>query len=388
MQSILLVENIEESTLSLEKLISTSLEVKVIRAFANSEVLSRMNSEAIDLVVVHEQLPEIDGFELSNRLHVLEANQHIPVLILATGKDGSYPEIKALSIGPGEIWSPSTPGSQIVTWLKILLKSAALHVEHIKNFIPNQTETIDSYQKLSEFSSHSSEDENYPSDRSIANIPEFLQALVHEVRNPLTGISTNVQFMQITADEKDHHQAIYRDIMLAVNRLDEFLRDIVEYTHPMNLRLHKMNLNDLLSDLLLDYQYSKPEPKCVNFLQNMVNPLPDVEIDPVRFRRAIKLIIEHCLSEVRENGHIKVGTGINEDGILLSISHDGKPLNARIFQQLVKPIQALKSPVPGLGLAYTKRVLDEHNCAFTAQSNRDGITEFTILIPVHVKSNL
>ena len=122
MNRILLVAGSRESALHLSRLITRNLDADLYQVSSGSEALELVQRKPVDLVVVDVQLPQINGFDICSQLHEEEASQHVPVLLLTSLEGEFYPEVKALSMGLGEIYTLPTPGSNLIAWIKILLK--------------------------------------------------------------------------------------------------------------------------------------------------------------------------------------------------------------------------------------------------------------------------
>ena len=489
MSQILLLEGSRESALHLSRLIARNLDAELLLASSSSEALDLIQHRPVDLVIVDVQLPRIDGFDICNRLHEMESHQHIPVLLLTSLEGESYPEVKALSVGPGEIYTLPTPSSSLVVWIKILLKLTAEKTTRPETIEPGAPLRLDVYRLLLDAAddailwadassgrirlankgaeaitgyprgllegktlwdlapldhqerakqiwaeacregeewvsdlllvrrsgmhstvalslrAHKMADEDgvvvmmkdltgQPSlgalDRpgsSTSELGEFFSALAHEVRNPLTGISTNVQYMQMTFAESETQREIYSDILEAVNRLDLMFREIVEYTRPMELRLEKADLNQLLSEALSQSEKVLGDRKRIKFASQLGSNLPRVDVDAARFQRALHILVEHCTYQVGEEGRITTASQATPQAITLTVSHDGQSLSAQRLKELFDPLVSLKSSESGLGLALAKRIFDEHNCRLEVASEPGGGAKFTVTFPLQVKSS-
>jgi DNA-binding response OmpR family regulator len=84
-QRILIVED-EESLLKLESILLTSKGYQVQGVANGKEALEAIKADPPDLVLLDIMLPEIDGFEVCQRIKENEVTKHIPVIMLTAKK--------------------------------------------------------------------------------------------------------------------------------------------------------------------------------------------------------------------------------------------------------------------------------------------------------------
>jgi PAS domain S-box-containing protein len=490
MNRILLVAASQESALNLSRLISRELKVELLQAGSGTEALEIASRTLLDLVVVDVHLPQIDGFDFCGRLHEQEVNRHVPVLLLTTPEGGSYPEVKALSIGPGEISTLPTPGSNLLAWIAILLKITAVQQRQSETMRDVSLDSAEIYRILLDhttdavlwldvpegiirtaggacekltgypielltgkpFAELVREDEQdrlreiwdaclsksgvvtadltlvrrsgmqsrinlalfaqrsdsrdgviarmqeipesaetssfsgvgYP----VGDTAEFLRALAHEVRNPLTGISTNVQYMQMTFADSDTQKEIYKDILEAVARLDWMFREVVEYVRPAELRPVKAAPAQLVNEILAKYGDDVSSRRKIEWDVRLDASLPEISVDESRLHHVFDILLTHCLREAGESGKITIEGNAASDRVTLSLSYPGIGITPQQLPRIFHPITSLKSADPGLGLAYVKRVMDEHNAEFEVESRTEkGETRFNLHFPVQGTTN-
>ncbi len=84
-KTILVVED-EESLLKLESILLTSKGFDVIGAANGKIALDILAKEKVDLVLLDIMLPEIDGFEVCQRIKSNPATKDLPVIMLTAKK--------------------------------------------------------------------------------------------------------------------------------------------------------------------------------------------------------------------------------------------------------------------------------------------------------------
>ncbi|HVF09653.1 MAG TPA: response regulator [Abditibacteriaceae bacterium] len=117
---ILVVDDEEHIT----RAIQISLELsgcEVIIARRGDEALARVFSEGPDLIVLDVMMPDMDGFEVLDRLKANETTAAIPVIML-TARD-SYGDVrKAQSLNADFYWTKPFKPSELSTLVQKILQ--------------------------------------------------------------------------------------------------------------------------------------------------------------------------------------------------------------------------------------------------------------------------
>jgi AraC-like DNA-binding protein len=101
--TMLVVDN-EPNTLELHTRIvqSHSLSNRILKARNGQEALDALEQETIDLVLLDLQMPEMDGFEVLEKMRAKERTKHIPVIVV-TGQALTEAEMARLNRGVASV---------------------------------------------------------------------------------------------------------------------------------------------------------------------------------------------------------------------------------------------------------------------------------------------
>ncbi len=218
------------------------------------------------------------------------------------------------------------------------------------------------------------------------NPTELIAALSHEIRNPMTAISINTQYMQMAFQQTETQKEIYADILKSIEKLDLMISELADFTQQALLRLQTADLNQLLAEAL-SQNAELIKRRNIKVTTNFDPSLPKVDLDALRFRRALSGLIEHCCYAVDESGDIAFRSRLLTEAILLEISRSGPGLSARRLETLFDPAVALKSPESGFGMALVRKILNEHRCKLEIESEIEGRTRFLLYYPVFAKTS-
>ena len=113
-----------------------------------------------------------------------------------------------------------------------------------------------------------------------------------------------------------------------------------------------------------------------------------VTLDPLRFKQVLYNLLSNAIKYNYDNGHVTVAVSVDEQNqIRLQVKDTGIGIKEenlpRIFHDFVQlDIGAAKvQPGTGLGLALTKKILEEQKGSITAESEVGHGSTFTIVLP-------
>ncbi|TKJ39743.1 hypothetical protein CEE37_10725 [candidate division LCP-89 bacterium B3_LCP] len=363
MKSILLINFSQEQPLHISWINEHIADSEIIQVEDLQQAAHLVNNGDFDLIIANLAVEYPEVANISEHLYSQLKTTDIPILHIADSKSESNPVAKAISLSPGETYSLSSGGDCLAAWIRGLTLNSTIKVALDRN--SGAEKPVD---PLPEY--------------SLGNICDFISALGHEVRNPLTGISTNVQYLQMTASETETQKNVYDDILLAVNRLDLLFREIADYTRPMGLRFELADLNQLLNDALSVTTKQIHRSRKYHIVRSFDQSLPKVRIDSSRFLRALQIIVEHCKNEVLDDGNISASTKLNADNVVLILSYHGRGLDAVRLKNMFEPVASLQSYESGFGMAFVKKVMQEHGSQIHVSSDPEGFTMFEIDTPL------
>ncbi len=220
----------------------------------------------------------------------------------------------------------------------------------------------------------------------LAAIGEISAYAAHNVRNPLAGIRAAVQ---VLLDDSDRlPQATVEsldDIIKTVDRLDGWLKRLLDFARPLDYRPERQDINRLLTEAV-SIAYKPYEGSASRLNWRLGKNIPPVEVDGILLEQAIVLIATNAFQAVSDNGRIEFETAYEDssDGfgqVRIRIADNGMGIPDQIMPRLFKIFESSKARGTGLGLAQAKRIIDIHGGRINLQSGPGEGTRVEILLP-------
>ncbi len=222
----------------------------------------------------------------------------------------------------------------------------------------------------------------------VALIGKFASGVVSDLRNPLAGLTYNLEGLLLDFDEKNPQRKIVEETLTGVNRLQVFLRGISQLSEKFEAKLKDANLQSVFKDTV---SLLKPLIKQFDvFIEEKWAPeIPFVKIDDNQFRIVFLNILTNSIEAIDDGGRIMVEGDIieKEDNneikkyIQLVIQDSGAGIPNEKMAHIFDPFYTTKKDGTGLGLPICAKIIENHNCTIDVQSMLDTGTRFTILFP-------
>ncbi|WP_286719530.1 heavy metal sensor histidine kinase, partial [Thalassolituus sp. UBA2009] len=227
-------------------------------------------------------------------------------------------------------------------------------------------------------------------EESFQKISQFSADIAHELRTPITNLSTQTQ----VALNKDRSTEEYRDILYSsleeYDRLSVMIRDMLwlAKTDNKQLTLEKTSLN-LAEEIkaLTDYFEPLAEEKQVPL--KVSGDAVMAEVDRTMFRRALNNLISNAINHSPAGADVGICVTQQENQALITIENGGKKIDekhlSRLFDRFYQTDPSRGNSQRegvGLGLAIVKSIAELHHGSIEVTSVPDK-TRFMLRLPIN-----
>ncbi|MDX6612128.1 MAG: two-component system, NtrC family, sensor kinase [Blastocatellia bacterium] len=227
----------------------------------------------------------------------------------------------------------------------------------------------------------------------LATMGELSATIAHELNNPLTTLSLNVEALlfQLPPDDPSRHalgiveQEIERMAML-VRDLLEFSRQRVRQVSTLNLQLE---INTAVAFLSYYLRNRKNEVVC-----DFASDLPTIQGDRQQFRQVFLNLITNASDAMPGGGRLEIKVRRHQvngaAALAIQFIDSGTGIPEGVLKQVWDSFFTTKGVTKGtgLGLAICRRVIEEHNGTINLESKVGSGTTVTILIPATIGHSL
>lgn len=227
--------------------------------------------------------------------------------------------------------------------------------------------------------------ENRPDESGLSDLTALIGGLVHEIKNPLSTISVNLQLLreEILDDATEKGKRIQKKIQVLQKestRLEEILNDFLRFAKEQALELKEQDINTVV-DEVLDFIGPEAQLQSIKILKLYDSSLPKCRIDVNLLKQAILNICINAQEAMPDGGELTVRTMLNEHTVQIDIEDTGVGIHAENIEKIFNLYFSTKKTGTGLGLPTTKKIIERHNGTLTVESKEGEGTRFSILLP-------
>jgi len=223
-----------------------------------------------------------------------------------------------------------------------------------------------------------------------APVEDLLARLAHDLKNPLTAIST---FMQLypTRWNDDHFRSTFYPVALEeTERLLCLVRDMLDRGKNQAARLMPVDMQDLVGNIV---RLLAPlaEQRQVTLSTRFTQASAVIRVDEGKIKEAIHNILTNAMEATPEAGHIDIRLdGLVLPGgrpaIRLEIQDSGPGVDEALKTEIFDPYMSTKdarhlSGGTGLGLYIARRNVQAHGGMIEVESADAGGAIFRVILP-------
>jgi len=211
--------------------------------------------------------------------------------------------------------------------------------------------------------------------------------LAHEIRNPLMGLSAQAELLADSLPEEDKRRDRIDLITGEVERINRTITDMLQFVRPCEPRQEVVMLPSLARDCL-ELARPRADQQDVDLVLDSP-PALEITADGTQVKQVILNLLLNAADaaadlgtvtlRLRELSSLPAGLG-SQGGVELCVEDDGPGFGDRDPEQLFKPFFTTKTTGTGLGLAYSRKVIEAHGGLILAERT-DAVTRMRVLLP-------
>ena len=219
----------------------------------------------------------------------------------------------------------------------------------------------------------------------FAEIAALARGLAHEIKNPLSTISLNLELLgeEVAAGESPRDRRMLKKIVAVqreCRRLEAILEDFLKFARVGELDVEPHDLNQVIRDFIEFYQ---PElaSNGVEISPHLAPDLPLVRLDGALFRQVLVNLALNAQQAMPRGGLIEVQTRLHDGRVELEFIDTGCGMDEQTLSRIFDVFFSTKPGGSGLGLATVKRIVEAHAGLITVASAPSVGTRFTVSLP-------
>jgi PAS domain S-box-containing protein len=218
--------------------------------------------------------------------------------------------------------------------------------------------------------------------------------IAHEIRNPLAGVTLNLQYLQRKLDQTSPD---YESIVAALEgaeRIQHVIEDTLGLARVTPPILQEHSINSIISRTL-SFLTIPLQDKNISMTTAYDENAPTVMVDHKQIQQVILNVVQNAIDVSPEGGSISVATRTissqdaphHNSNVEVAIQDAGSGIPPEVKAHMFEPFRTTKSGGTGLGLALSKYIIGRHQGDILIESAPSGGTIVRIIVPTYSSIN-
>jgi len=225
----------------------------------------------------------------------------------------------------------------------------------------------------------------------LAAMGAFSMGLAHELRNPLGSIKGMAQLLEEEPSKGETERTFARQIVREVDRLDSFIRELLEFGQEAPEPAVPCDLAELAAEALQLARSGVQDIDAKNLrIEKKLSPLSPILLQRGRIVRALANLVGNALEAAPQGAMIRLVARCEGAGLLrravAEVHNQGPPIPDEDRERIFEPFYTTKPGGTGLGLAIAYQIVAQNGGELNVRC-ANGWTRFAMSFPLPLDMN-
>jgi len=214
---------------------------------------------------------------------------------------------------------------------------------------------------------------------------EMARQVAHEIKNPLTPMKLNLQYLQMAIDNnspdvKNISLYVAGILLEQIEHLSQIAGDFAQFAKIGNTKNQIFDINQMLENSITLYSTNDEIQIDYDLYPNGIL----VEADKTQINRVFNNLLQNAVQSVPDYRQvlINVKSELHDHKVLISIKDNGNGIQAGMINKIFTPNFTTKTSGTGLGLAMCKGIVEKLNGRIWFETKEGEWTCFFVELPV------
>jgi signal transduction histidine kinase len=223
------------------------------------------------------------------------------------------------------------------------------------------------------------------SNEGFAAVGEIAAAVAHNIRNPLAAIRSSAELMASDSHGTSSGSEFGRDIMAEVDRLESWIRSLIDYAHAGTRAPGRVDTNALLRGFIgpMEEEFAR---RGVTVSLHLDQAVPPVIVDVLMLEQIIRTLVGNASDAMPMGGVICISSraAAGAGHIEISVADTGVGMSAAQLKSAFVAPRSTKTHGLGMGLPLVGRTLERMGGGISVRSTFGRGTTVAITLPLTV----
>ena len=205
--------------------------------------------------------------------------------------------------------------------------------------------------------------------------------LVHDLSHPVQNIGNSCKLIVRVFDDPEYRQTFTRTIDREIETLKRVLDDLRNVAKPAPVERFPLDVNRSVAEIV-ESMRGLAEESGVALESRFASEAVVIEGDVFALGRVYRNLVTNAIQATQPGGRVTIATRRDGDKVQVSVSDTGSGIPAERLGAIFDDFVTTKKRGLGLGLAITKRIVEQLGGTIAVASEVGKGTTFTIRFPV------
>jgi len=226
----------------------------------------------------------------------------------------------------------------------------------------------------------------------MSSLGHVATGIAHEIRNPLSGINIHLSALEklhedvdgLEREGKEGARRILEQIKSASGRIESVVKKVMDFSRPGAPRLDLADIN-LVIEEAIDFSSTTLRNRGITLDRSKITTLPMCHADSHLITQVLLNLITNAMQALEgvERGKI-IGISCSAESAraVLCVSDSGPGISAAMRNKIFDPFYTTRKDGYGIGLSFSRRVIEDHGGVLKVGDSQWGGAEFRIELPL------
>jgi signal transduction histidine kinase/pSer/pThr/pTyr-binding forkhead associated (FHA) protein len=220
----------------------------------------------------------------------------------------------------------------------------------------------------------------------LAAMGQAISGLSHYIKNIVAAMDTSHAMVEkaLAAEDLSIINRVWKILRRSNQRISNLVLDMLAYSKDRKPDIQPCPINEVCKEAA-ELCHDRIKTKHGKLQLDLDPKLPRILADPQGIHRCLLNLLTNAIDALdEEGGEVKISTEKHGEGeVLITVEDNGSGIPEEICQRIFDVFFSTKgSQGTGLGLAVTKKIIEEHGGSIEVQSKEDQGTKFSIQLPI------
>ena len=225
----------------------------------------------------------------------------------------------------------------------------------------------------------------------LAAVGELAAEVAHEINNPLGGLGNFASMLENEPENTQQTKKYAALILEGLKRVEIIVKRLLTFSRPYSLQMSDKNINSIINNSIKFIEY-RIEPCHITIKKDLNETIPYVYIDADNISQVLINIMVNALESMPDGGTLTIKTDTckeHDNCVTVCIADTGCGIREELKDKIFEPFFTTKNKEGekglGMGLAISKRIIEDHHGKINVESNIGKGTTFRICLPASKK---